>query len=179
MTRSTRITSQDSAEGQRTQVQYQAAVRNFDAAVRAFQKQNYDKAKEIFEKLATCPASEVANRALVYLRMCEQKLTSARPVPKTAAEFYELGVAQLNARSLDEAIESLNKAHKLEPNQDHVRYALAAAHSLQGNVEAALEDLKAAIERRPENRFLAGKDEDFLPLASDPRFMRLLQSGTS
>lgn len=168
-----------SAEEQRAQVQYVAAVKNFEAGVRYFQKHNYEKAKEVFAKLAGGSAHEVASRARVYLRMCEQKLGRTQSAPRTAADYYNLGVAQLNARNLDAAIEYLNKAERLAANQDHVRYALAAAHALLGNVEAALEHLKVALDLRPANRFLARRDDDLRPLAHDPRFQRLLHLESS
>jgi tetratricopeptide (TPR) repeat protein len=159
---------------QRAHARYVTAVKNFEAGVRLFQKQNYERAKEVFEKLACGPAYEVANRAETYLRLCEQKLGRKEAAPKTAADYYDVGVAQLNARDLERAIGSLNRADRLGPNQDHVRYALAAAHALLHNVDAALEHLKAAIGLRPANRFLARKDEDFRGLAADPRFRRLV-----
>ena len=159
------------------EAQYQAAVKNFEAAVSAFQKQNYGKAKEIFEKLTASPAGEVAVRAQTYLHMCQRKLKPSQPVAKNASDLYNLGIAQLNARQLEAAVETLKRACTLGPNLEYVRYALAAAHALQGNVDAAVEHLKAAIELRPSNRFLASKDEDFQSLAADPRFGRVLQSG--
>jgi tetratricopeptide (TPR) repeat protein len=154
-------------------------LKNFEAAVAAFQKRNYEKASQIFEKLTANPVGEVAVRAQAYLRICEQKLHPASPVAKTAEQLYDLGIAQLNARNLEAAVETLRKASALNSKLEYIRYALAAAHALQGNVEAALEHLKAAIELRPGNRFLASKDEDFQSLAADPRFARLLQSGGS
>lgn len=171
---SSSVATQAWAGEQRAHVRYVTAVKNFEAGVRLFQKQNYERAKEVFEKLAGSPAYEVANRAETYLRLCEQKLGRKEVAPKTAADYYDVGVAQLNARDLERAIESLNRADRLGPNQDHVRYALAAAHALLRNVDAALEHLKAAIELRPANRFLARKDEDFRGLAADPRFRRLV-----
>ena len=72
------------------------------------------------------------------------------------------------------AIEHLTKADKAAPRRDDVQYALAAARSLQGNAETALEHLKTAITLRPENRFLAQHDDDFEPLRSDPRFGAVL-----
>lgn len=168
------VVTQISAEEQRTHVRYVTAVKNFEAGVRLFQKQNYEKAREIFEKLAGSSLHEVANRAETYLRLCERKLGRTELAPRTAPDYYNLGVAQLNARNLKTAVEYLNKADRLRPNQDHVRYALAAAHTLLGNVEGALEHLRAAIEFRAANRFLARKDEDFRSLAADPRFRRLL-----
>jgi tetratricopeptide (TPR) repeat protein len=156
-----------------------AAVKNFALGARAFQRQNYERAKEIFEKLAHGEVREVAERARVHLRLCEQKLTRLGPPPKTAEDYYTLGVGALNVRKVDEAIEHLNRAQKLEPEREHIRYTLAAAHALQGNVEVALEHLKAAIILRPANRIQVRHDEDFLPLASDSRFRQLVYPGGS
>ncbi len=148
-------------EKQRIDVQYQSAVRNFETAVRALQKQNYDKAAEIFEKLVNSEAREVAERARVHLRLCQQRTGRAAPAPRSAEEYYTLGVVCLNARNLELAVEHLSKANKLKPNQDHIRYALAAAHARQGNTDAAIEHLGAAVTLRPENRIQARHDKDF------------------
>ena len=162
-----------------TNEKYLAAIKNFEAGVRMFQKQNYDKAKEVFEKLVEGATVEVRNRAQVYLHLCEQKLAQAEPSLRTPDEYYDLGVAQLNARQIEAARENLTKANKLLPNQEHIRYALAAAHALAGNLDAALEHLAMAIVLRPRNRYQAGKDEDFQSLASDPRFQRLIRRGVA
>jgi len=162
------------ADKKRLDAQYQAAIRGFALAARAFQKQKYAKAKEILEKVANGPVREVAERARIHLRLCEQKLSRPAAVLKTADDYYTLGVGALNARDLTVAIEHLTKAHKLKPNQEHVRYALAAAQALQGNVDAALGHLKEAIALRPANRIQARYDEDFQGLASDPRFKQLV-----
>lgn len=155
-------------------VQYQNAIRNFETGVRAFQKQNYRKAAEVFEKLVDIDARDVAERAQVHLRLCRQRTGRPAPAPKSADEYYGLGVACLNARDLDRAVEHLAKADKLKPNQDHVRYALAVSHALGGNVDVAFAHLEAAFALRPENRIHARRDEDFQGLASDPRFRRLI-----
>jgi len=168
------IATQNLFERQDSDAQYLAAVKSFESAVRFFHKQNYERAREILAKLVDGRAPEVAERARIYLRMCEQKLARPRAALRSAHDYYDLGVAQLNARDLDAAIENLGRADKMEPNQDHVRYALAAAHALQGNSEAALEHLKAAIELRAANRSHARYDEDLHSLAGDPRFKRLV-----
>ena len=172
-TRHARASAQD-AEKQRFDAQCQAAVKNFELAARAFQKQNYEKAKEIFEKLAGSEVRDVAERARVHLRLCQQKLSRPTRSPKTAEEYYVLGVGALNARRLDEAIDYLHKAHRVEPEREHIRYALAAAYALQGDTIAALDHLKAAITLRPANRIQARNDEDFHRLAADLRFKNLL-----
>ncbi len=166
-------------EKRRIDAQYQSAVRNFETAVRALQKQNYDRAAEIFEKLVNSEAREVAERARVHLRLCQHRTGRAAPAPKSAEEYYTLGVACLNTGNLELAVEHLSKANKLKPNQDHIRYALAAAHARQGNTDAAIEHLGAAVTLRPENRIQARHDEDFQGLVSDSRFRRLLYSAGS
>ncbi len=153
-----------------------AAIKNFEMAVRSFRRQNYVRAKQIFEKLAASAPPEVADRARVYLGYCTQKIGVRTIAPKTAADYQVLGVAELNARRLDSAIQHLAKAQKLDPKREDVRYALAAAHALRGDAESALEHLKVAIALRPQNRFLARSDEDFGPLAQDPRFQSLIAS---
>ncbi len=161
---------------QRRQVdlQYQTAVKNFETGVRAFQKQNYDKAAEIFEKLVDSAARDVADRAQIHLRLCRQRTGRPAPLPKSADDYYTLGVACLNAREFGLAVEHLSKADKIKPHQDYIHYALAVSHSLAGNPDAAIVHLEVAFALRPENRIHARRDEDFQGLAADPRFRRLM-----
>lgn len=170
------MVARDAAERARVDGQFRAALKSFETATRLFQKRNYDKAKELFEKLAEGPVPEIAERARVHSSLCEQRLRSAERGPKTADELYTMGVAELNARNLDQAIEYLNKADKMSPSQEHIRYALAAAHAVRGNVETALEHLKASIALRSKNRAQARHDQDFAALAADSRFKRLISS---
>jgi len=155
---------------------FQSAVKNYELGARAFHKQNFEKAKEIFEKLASSGVAGVAERARVHLRLCVQRLSRPAPAPKKPEDLYTLGVGALNSRRLDDAIEYLNKAQKSAPNLEHVRYALAAAYSLRGDAEDALQSLKEAIALRPQNRIQAKRDEDFQALAADARFRELVSN---
>jgi tetratricopeptide (TPR) repeat protein len=152
-----------------------AAVKQFEAAVRYFHRETYDKAREILVRLAGTGPPEVADRARVYLRLCEQRRITAPP-PKTVADNYLFGVAELNAGRPDSAAHYLEKAHKLEPRRDDVCYALAACYALQSKAATALDLLKAAIDLRPQNRLQARRDPDFRSLAEDPRFGELVYS---
>jgi tetratricopeptide (TPR) repeat protein len=151
-----------------------AALRQFETGVRFLQKQNFARAREIFLKLAEGRADEVTMRARTYLRLCEAKLAPATAAPKSAQDFYDLGIAQLNARDLDAAVENLRQSDRLQPRRGDVRYALAVAYALRGNPDAALEHLKASIELDAKNALLARRDEDLQALATDVRFQRLL-----
>jgi tetratricopeptide (TPR) repeat protein len=155
----------------------QAALRDFEAGVRYFQKKNYQKAAETFEKLVRYPAHEVADRARLHLRLCRQRMGREAPAPRTAEEHYLLGIAALNSRQLSVAVEYLSKADKLQPDREHVQYALGAACALQGETERALKHLQAAIRLRPGNRTLARSDADFQALFGEPRFRQLLAGG--
>ncbi|HXJ95864.1 MAG TPA: tetratricopeptide repeat protein [Terriglobia bacterium] len=156
-----------------------AAVRNFEAALHLEQRQNFKKAREIFEKLVATAPADIADRARVHVKACVERAGQVAKPPKTAGEYHVLGVAELNLRELDSAVEHLGKAQKLEPKREEIRYALAAAYALQGNADAALEQLKAAIALRPQNRYQARHDADFQPLAQDPRFLSLMSQDGS
>jgi tetratricopeptide (TPR) repeat protein len=171
----TRVSAEAVVKRHRIDPQYVAAIRSFEAGVRHFNRQRFEKARQIFEKLSSSSSyPEVADRARLHLRLCEQRKSRSAPSPKTAQEYYVLGVAELNARQLESAVEHLNRAERLQPNREHIRYALAAAHALQGNTEFALEHLKVAIALRPENSFQARHDEDFTALVPDHRFRTLV-----
>ena len=166
--------SLQSSDLRRSEALFQAAVKNFELGARALQKQNYERAKEVFEKLASTEVAGVAERARVLLRLCEQKLSRPAPLPRSAEDLYALGVQALNSRRLDDAVQFLNKAQRSAPNSEHIRYTLAAAYALRGDAEDALLHLKEAINLRPQNRIQARRDEDFQPLATDTRFRELV-----
>lgn len=171
---SLRQQSQRPANGRpSTAPNFDVALKNFEVALDYLRKQQYDKATTFFEKVAASSVREMAERARMHLRFCEQK--KRQPVaPKTAEDFYLRGVAALNGRETQQAIKYFNQSDKLSPNQEQVYYALAAAHGLQGDADAALTHLQRAIELRPANRVQARLDEDFQSLADDPRFARLV-----
>lgn len=151
-----------------------AAVHNFELGLQQEQRQNYRKAREIFEKLVASAPADVADRSRVHLKACAERLRTTGPAPKTAGDYHVLGVAELNVGNLDRAVEHLSKAQKLSEEREEIRYALAAAYSLKGDRDTALEHLKASIILRPENRFQARHDPDFKAISADDRFLALL-----
>ncbi len=150
-----------------------AALKDFGTAVKFFQRRDFEKAAALFEKVAAGPFREVADRARVHLKYCERK-RQFEERPRTAEGCYTRGVAALNRRDFDEALEYLKKSNKMIPDQEYVHYALAAAYGLRGDPDSALGHLEAAIRLRPQNRVQARHDEDFQALENDPRFTRLL-----
>jgi tetratricopeptide (TPR) repeat protein len=153
----------------------QRQLKQYEEAVRYCNQLKFHKAKQVFEKVARGPSRELADRAHVHLRICEQRISRPpTPVLRTAEDYYHQGIAMMNLGLWDSAREHLDKARKLAPKGDFVFYALAALDCLTGEAEAALENLKIAIDLRPENRYHARNDEDFAFLQEDPRFTEVL-----
>jgi tetratricopeptide (TPR) repeat protein len=150
-------------------------LKTYEEALQNFQQQRYAKAKPLFEKVITGPNKEFADRARTHLRIAEQRLQRAEsPTPRSPEEHYQHGVAMMNMGRWDEAREHLLRARKLAPKADYIIYAMAALDCLTGEAESAMENLKMAIQLRPENRYHARNDEDFAFLQEDPRFTELL-----
>jgi tetratricopeptide (TPR) repeat protein len=153
----------------------QAQLKIYDEALGLFHQQKFAKAKQELEKVLEGPSKELVDRARMHLKIAEQRMKpSSEQNPKTADEHYQRGVAMMNIGRWDDARESLIKARKASPKADYIHYALAALDCLTGEADSAMENLKVAIELRPENRFHARNDEDFAFLQEDPRFTELL-----
>jgi tetratricopeptide (TPR) repeat protein len=153
----------------------QQQLKQYEEAVRYFHQQKLHKAKQVLEKVITGPSKELADRAQVHLRICEQRISRLpTPVLRGAEDHYQAGVAMMNLGRWDEAREHLLRARKMAPKADYIHYAMAALDCLTGEAESAMENLKTAIDLRPENRYHARNDEDFAFLQEDPRFTELL-----
>ena len=155
--------------------QFEQQLKIYEQAVQIFHQQKYVKAKELLEKVLIGPSKELADRAQVHTRIIEQRIAKqSTPTLRTQEDHYQAGVAMMNLGRWDEAREHLLKARKLAPKADYVFYAMAALDCLTGEAESAMENLKTAIQLRPENRYHARNDEDFSFLQEDPRFTELL-----
>jgi tetratricopeptide (TPR) repeat protein len=139
--------------------------------------EEFEKAMRAFEDLiAEHPDEpEIQERAKVLLNACDKKIQEkGRTVLRSADDYYNIGVAELNRRELDAAIDHLQHALKLMPKGDHILYALATASALKGDRSQALDYLKQSIDYRGENRFLAARDADFESLQDDPEFRQII-----
>lgn len=149
----------------------------YEAAIKLMHAEEFEKAIRSFEDLIAGHAEEpeIQDRAKVLLHACEKKIQErGRTVFRTADDYYNIGIAELNRRDLDPAIDHLRHALKLMPKGDHILYALATANALQGNRVQALDYLRQSIDYRGENRFLAARDSDFESLREDLEFKQLV-----
>ena len=149
-------------------------LQSYEAGLRAMQEHKYDKARALFQKLATCPQRELADRALVHLSACNKQLDSGTTQFKTPEEHYDFAISLMNTGDYVGAREHIEKLSKQVPKADYVAYGLAALDCLTGHVEDSLRHLARAISLNPAIRFQARNDSDFQNLSEDPRFTELL-----
>jgi len=163
-----------SAEAAEARNQAQAQLKAFENAVRLFHAGQFSEARDLFAKAVGGPNREMGHNAELHIRMCDRRLQ--RPIVdlKTAEEHYNYGVAMVNARNLAIAQQHLEVALKMEPDADHVFYAMALCKGLAGDIDGAYENLKRAIDLEPRNRIAARQDADFGGFASYPLIQQLL-----
>src|SRR5439155_13004609 len=143
---------------------FDSAVHAYEMGIKLMHADEFEKAIRCFEGLIAGYADEpeIQERAKVLLHACEKKIQEkGKTVLRSADDYYNVGIADLNRREIHSAIGHLQHALKLMPKGDHILYALATANALQGNREQALQYLKQSITYRGENRFLAARDADF------------------
>lgn len=156
-----------------------AAVRAFEQALRLFNRQDFVAAKSAFHSLLDkfADQADIVARVRTYLAICDQRLARTPSTPRNSDALYDRGVFEFNRGNTAEAIESFEKALKVEPRADHVFYSLAAAYARLNNVTKALEALRHAIGIRPAHRSHARRDLDFAGLRSDESFQQLTGFG--
>ncbi|MBX3413508.1 MAG: tetratricopeptide repeat protein [Pirellulales bacterium] len=93
--------------------------------------------------------------------------------PSNINVWLALGWCQKRLGRLDLAIEALEQAREIRPNEAVVHYNLACYWSLARNKERALDCLARALDIDADYRDLIGNEPDFDPLRSDPDFQAL------
>jgi len=149
-------------------------MESFEDGMRLFHARRFQPARESCLLAMAGPDRAVAHRASLHARICEQRLESAGPVLKTPEEHYNYAITLINSRDLAAAQTHLRAALEADAAADHVLYALAACQCLGGDLQAAYENLKRAIDLQPRNRLAARQDPDFTAMAGQPAFHRLL-----
>jgi tetratricopeptide (TPR) repeat protein len=147
---------------------------SFEAAMKFFHARKLGDARELFQTAAAGPERDVAQRARLHIAMCDRRLEQTTVKLGSAEDYYNYGIALINARKVGEARTHLEKALQMAPGTDHIHYALALAQALSGDVSSAHDNLKRAIDLEPRNRIMARQDADFAPLAHQPPFDLLL-----
>lgn len=138
----------------------------FAQAMKKFNAGAFGDARRLFDLCAQGPEITVKESAQMYSRMCAQRLEKQQVVLKTSEDHYAYAVSLMNLQRHADALPHLQKAMQLGDGP-HVRYALALASGLVGDMPGAVAHLEKAISLDPATRSLARSDSDFQPLLQD------------
>ncbi len=100
---------------------------------------------------------------------------AAQGNPDNISIWLALGWCYKRTGKLDRAIESLEEALSVEPNDALVHYNLACYWSLARNKRQALSYLARAFDLQEEYRTLVADESDFDPIREDPAFQALMR----
>ena len=153
------------------------ARKEFDRGVAALQKKKIDEAERHFQELLQKypDEKEFADRARIYLAVCERRRAAAAASLVEPEDFYYAALLAKNRGQVGEAIEHLKRAVR-KNGGGKVDFLLACCYAQNGDRDVALEHLKRAIEEDQRNRILARHDSDFDPVRDTPEFQELLAS---
>ena len=98
---------------------------------------------------------------------------AAKAAPGDVRVRVALGWCYKRTGRLDLAIDALEQASIIEPEQGLLRYNLACYLSLAGRKQRALRHLSRALAIDPAYRRLVETESDFDPLRADPEFQAI------
>lgn len=150
-------------------------LEEFAAAMKAFQKRDYARARDLFRSLVEKhpEEAEVVDRARGLLRVCEREMHTEVPRLKGADEHCTQGVIDLNRGNLEEALEHFRTATE-DGGGGRAFYLLACALAQAGRSQEAVSALQRSVEADPANRPRAANERDFDALREDPAFQKIL-----
>ncbi|MDQ2900272.1 MAG: hypothetical protein M3Y07_10790 [Acidobacteriota bacterium] len=149
-------------------------LKNFEQAIRVFQAQNFQEARDLFLAAAEGPQKEIAYNARLHVSMCNRRIEKPSIELHSLDDHYNYAIERMNARDLEAARRHLDIAIGLNGKADHVYYAIALCCGLGGDSSGAYENLKHAIDLQPGNRVAARQDADFAAIAHQPQIRQLL-----
>lgn len=153
------------------------AVSLFQHGMEAMQRHAYRDAARAFQGILMGFPGEraLAERARVYLALCEREV-DRRPVnPRTLEERLTAATAALNNGEDAEAEELARSVLGDDPKHDLALYLLAAVHARRGDNVEALSLLAKVMAISPEASAQARADDDFADLHDMDDFRALTE----
>jgi len=151
---------------------FQKALAAYGQAMKSFHKGDFQKASELLKNFLEKEEMEreLADRAEMYLMICQTRLKEETFTLKTFEDYYNYGVYKINQGEYEEAVNLLNKAADKEPKEGKVPYLLATIYSRMEKPEESLEYLKKAIQMDNYFSILAQNEVDFESFKEDKKF---------
>lgn len=138
------------------------AVAIYERGVQALQRHDFSAGAELFKTVIDRypEERELLERARLYLRVCERETARQAAAPQTAGDLVYAATVALNSGDHAAALSNLQRALSVDANNDHAHYIMAAALSMRGKRDEALDHLQRSIALNPENRAQAMQDPD-------------------
>ncbi|SEM71953.1 TPR repeat-containing protein [Syntrophus gentianae] len=95
--------------------------------------------------------------------------------PDYADAYSNRGVAYMQQRKFNKALEDLKKAKELKADSPSIRYNLACLYSLKGDVDFGLDELDASLTNGFSDYESLRKDPDLNNLRKHPEFKKVLE----
>jgi len=161
----------------RKQESYDQSIVAFGAALELLHQHEYQRAREQFLAVAANALDEPAliERAHSFARICERRVAGPPAEPTNADERYHRAVSLANSGQHESAIALFDRVLQDEPTSVRALYARASTWALRRNPDAAVADLRRAIQAEPRVRFQAVNDPDFEPIREEPAFIDLIE----
>ena len=153
-----------------------AALALLEKGIKLIYQKEFKRARVEFKSIGeNYPGEpEIIARALSYLQICDREEAAHRKPSVTQDQLYGLGVMEHNRGNYDGAISYFRQSLDRNKDADYVYYSLAASQALKNDVNAAVENLRKAIELNEDNRVYAKNDPDFDPLHAQKEFTDLV-----
>ena len=96
-------------------------------------------------------------------------------IPGNGESHFRLGFARLFLGQFKQAIPAFTRASELDFMRPSATYNVACCHSRLGEIDAALSELRRALEQGFDNQALLKEDPDLANVRADPRYALLLK----
>ena len=94
---------------------------------------------------------------------------------KSLEDHLQASVYKINQGDFEGALRTLEKALEFKAEEGRVHYLMADAYMLMNQPEAALENLKKAVQKDKLYSILAQNESDFEPLWEDKKFKLIVK----
>ncbi len=154
---------------------YQKVLAVYGQGIKEFHKGDFEKAVELLKAfIEKYPLErEIVDRAQTYLAIALKRQKKEIVSLRNFEDYLRYGSAKINQGDFEGALKLLEKALEFKEKDGQVYFLMADACILMGQIDAALENLKKAIQKDKSLGTMAQNEADFAPLWDDKRF-RLL-----
>ena len=154
-----------------------SALAQLEKGIESIYRKDFKKAfaelKSLIEKYPN--ETEITASARSYIDICiRNEARHKKPAMATHNQTYAMGIMEHNKANYDKAIAHFQQSLEKYPCADYIYYSIAASLALKGDVSAAIENLRKAVELNRDSRIHAKNDPDFTALEGNTEFFELI-----